>query len=111
MPTVTVWNERVLASTEQPVPRSDWCDHCGSGRTFYFQPGHERSLIYHDEGIKQVLEDPATQRRLLVKQPVSGSWTPTFCCARSRRLLAGKRSTKSRRPTGSFGPLGHRTLP
>mgnify|MGYP006275277309 FL=1 len=58
MLTVAGWNERVPDSTERPVLRSDWCDHCSSGRTFDFQLGHETSPIYHDEGIKQVLGDP-----------------------------------------------------
>jgi trehalose utilization protein len=37
------------------VFRSGCCYRRGSGRVFYFRPGHETYPIYHDEDVRQVL--------------------------------------------------------
>ena len=54
------------------VFRSGCCYRRGSGRVFYFRPGHETYPIYHDEAIQQVLANAAAWAA-----PDDGP-TPTF---------------------------------
>lgn len=41
------------------VLRSGCCYHYGSGRIFYFQPGHEAYPTYYDSNIRRVLKNAA----------------------------------------------------
>ena len=41
------------------VFRSGCCYRRGSGRVFYFRPGHETYPVYHDDAIQQVLANAA----------------------------------------------------
>ena len=41
------------------VLRSGCCYHYGTGKIFYFQPGHETFPTYHDPNIRQVLRNAA----------------------------------------------------
>ena len=51
--------------------RSGFTYHCGEGRVFYFQPGHETFPIYYNENVKKILYNAvlwAGQKDSLVKE-------------------------------------------
>jgi trehalose utilization protein len=55
------------------VFRSGCCYRRGSGRVFYFRPGHETYPVYHDEEIQQVLANGVEWAAPTANMATSGS--------------------------------------
>ena len=58
------------------VLRSGMCYHYGTGKIFYFQPGHETYPIYYDKNIRKVLRNAARWAAPTGCMPAYGKHTP-----------------------------------